>query len=91
MQTITNEFAIALHTRTQGYLYTCTALVCHVVLGSGYSTFHIMMFVLRCCFDLAHHLTELCGSILALAGVKNLFQLGLFFENLGFLLRSSSK
>ena len=91
MQTITHEFAIALIIRTQGYMYTCTALVCHVVFGSGYSTFHIIVLLLNCLFDVAHHLTEIFDTVVGLAGVKNLFQLGLFFENLGFLLRLSSK
>ena len=91
MQTITHEFAIVLNARTQGYLYTCTALVCHVGLGSGYSTFHIIVLLLNCLFDVAHHLTELFDSIPALAGVKNLFQLGLFVREPRLVRRSSSK
>ena len=91
MQTITHECAIVLNARAQGYLYTCTALVCHVVPGSGYSTCHIIMLLLNCLFDVAHHLTELFDSIPALAGVKNLFQLGLLFREPLLVWRSSSK
>ena len=69
MQTITHEFDIVLNARTQGYLYTCTALVCSVVPGSEYSKFLPASY-----FSFAQHPTTIEENLMDLfpiAGLKN--------------------